>query len=197
MVRPMEPPADKPAPAARDRILETAYDLFGRHGIRAVGIDRIIAESGVAKMTLYRHFASKEDLVLAFLALRGERWTEAWLRDGVEAASTVPHDRLLAVFDVLDGWFRLPHYEGCSFANTLLEFSDANSRIHQEAARQLEAVRSLVERFARDAGLPDPAEVASLIQILMLGAIVSASRGDREAGRRARRLAVLLLDDLR
>ena len=70
---------------ARDRIVDTAYDLFSRHGIRAVGVDRIVAESGVAKMSLYRHFPSKDDLVLAFLQERERRWTNEWLRAEVGA----------------------------------------------------------------------------------------------------------------
>jgi AcrR family transcriptional regulator len=76
--------------SGRERVLETAYRLFSRHGTRAVGVDRIIAESGVAKMTLYRNFASKDDLILAFLELREERWTRGWLQDTVEARAATP-----------------------------------------------------------------------------------------------------------
>src|SRR6266540_7429799 len=91
---------------ARDRILEAAYELFSRQGIRAVGIDAIIERSGVARMTLYRHFASKDDLVLAFLERREQRWTQDWLQAEVQRRSDDPAQRLLAVFDVFDEWFR-------------------------------------------------------------------------------------------
>jgi AcrR family transcriptional regulator len=92
--------------SARDRILQTAYHLFSRHGIRAVEIDTIVAESHVAKMTLYRYFPSKEDLVLAFLDLRRQRWTHEWLEAGIERRAATPRERLLSVFDLLDEWFR-------------------------------------------------------------------------------------------
>ena len=71
-------------PDGRDRILDTAYELFSQHGTRAVGVDRIIAEAGTAKMTLYRNFASKDELIVAFLAAREERWTRGWLQAEVD-----------------------------------------------------------------------------------------------------------------
>src|SRR3954470_5167428 len=91
---------------ARERILGAAYDLFSRRGIRAVGIDAIVAQSGVARMTLYRHFASKEDLVLAFLERREARWTRGWLQAEAQRRASDPAQRLLAIFDVFDEWFR-------------------------------------------------------------------------------------------
>src|SRR5262244_1525812 len=92
------PPA--PPTKARQRILDAAYDLFSQHGIRAVGIDSIIERSGVARMTLYRHFQSKDELVLAFLEDRERRWTRDWLQSQVRERASVPGDRLLAIFDV-------------------------------------------------------------------------------------------------
>jgi AcrR family transcriptional regulator len=106
---------------ARERILDTAYELFSHNGIRAVGIDRIVAESGVAKMSLYHHFPSKDDLVLAFLELRMERWTRGWLEAEIERRAETPRERLLAVFDVFDEWFHESDFEGCSFILTLME----------------------------------------------------------------------------
>src|SRR5882762_3400666 len=102
---------------ARSRILDAAYDLFSRRGVRAVGIDAIITRSGVARMSLYRHFASKEELVLALLERRDEQWTKGWLLAEVERRATDPADRLLVAFDVLDEWFHRPDYEGCAFIN--------------------------------------------------------------------------------
>ena len=86
--------------SGRERVLATAYDLFSRHGTRAVGVDRIIAESGVAKMTLYRNFASKDDLILAFLERREERWTREWLQSEAVRRGATPAERMLAIFDV-------------------------------------------------------------------------------------------------
>jgi AcrR family transcriptional regulator len=182
-----------PEGSARERILDTAYELFSRNGIRAVGIDRIIADAGIAKATLYRHFASKEQLVLAFLDLRERRWTREWLEAESERRAATQQDRLLIVFDMLNEWFHRPDYEGCSFINTLLEISDLDSPIHQDAVRRLAVIRELLERYAEEAGLPDPPGMSYQLQILMMGAIVSAGKGDLVAGRRARELAAPLL----
>src|SRR6266536_5055169 len=86
------------AASARERIDQTAYELFSRHGIHAVGVDTISARSGVAKMTLYRHYPSKDDLALAFLRRREELWTRCWLQREVERRARTPGERLLAVF---------------------------------------------------------------------------------------------------
>src|SRR5919107_6139337 len=99
---------DRPVKAARERgrerILHTAYELFSRHGTRAVGVDRIIAESGAAKMTLYRNFASKDELILAFLERREERWSRAWLQAEVAWRADTAAERMLAIFDVFGAW---------------------------------------------------------------------------------------------
>jgi len=180
--------------SARDRILETAYRLFSRYGIQAVGIDTIVAESHVAKMTLYRYFPSKEDLVLAFLDLRQQRWTHDWLEAGIERRAATPRERLLSVFDLLDEWFRRSDFEGCSFISALLEIDDKDSRIHRATIRHLDEIRAILERLAEQAGYSDRDATAQELQILMMGAIVSARRGDLNAAVRARRLAHMLLD---
>src|ERR1700719_686761 len=115
---------------ARARILDAAYELFSRHGINAVGIDRIISEAPVAKATLYHHFASKEELVRAFLELREKRWTVDWLRAEAERRAASGQAHALAVFDALHEWFNRPDFEGCSFINTLLEIRDRADPIH-------------------------------------------------------------------
>src|ERR1700754_2585833 len=106
---------------ARERILDAAYDLFSTRGIQAVGVDAVIEASGAARQTLYRNFASKQDLVLAFLELRERRWTREWLQADVEARGGDARERLLAIFDVFDAWFQEPGFEGCSFINVMLE----------------------------------------------------------------------------
>ncbi len=178
---------------ARERILTAAYELFSRHGIRAVGIDAIIARSGVARMTLYRHFASKDELVIAFLERREERWTRAWLEGGVEARAEKPSERLLAIFDVFDEWFRRKDYEGCSFVNVLLEIPDEGSRLHEASVTHLARIRAFVARLAREAGIEDADGFARKWHVLMKGSIVAAAEGDVRAARRAREMGVLLL----
>lgn len=181
--------------SARERILDTAYELFSRNGIRAVGVDRVIAESGVAKMTLYRNFASKDELVLEFLRRREERWTKAWLQAEVERRETDPAERLLAIFDVFDAWFRQDDFEGCSFVNVLLELADTASPVRQATVVHLATIRSFLRGLAADAGVADPEDFAWRWHILMKGSIVAAGEGDVEAARRAQRIGRLLLAD--
>ena len=179
--------------SARERILDTAYDLFSRHGIRAVGVDRIIATSGVAKMSLYRHFHSKDELVLAFLQERERRWTMEWLHAEASSRADDGEGRLLAIFDVFDEWFQKSDFEGCSFINVLLEFAEPRHPIRLASTEHLATIRGLLREFAEDAGVSDPEAVACQWHILMKGSIVAAGEGDRHAARRARDLGELLL----
>jgi len=178
-------------PDARTRILDTAYVLFSTHGIRAIGVDRVIAESAVAKTTLYHHFPSKDALVLGFLLERHRRWTVDWLQRTVEHLAPDPGDRLLAIFDAFAEWFRRPDYESCAFIRTLLEVG--GGPVREAAIRELEEIRRLVQTWATAAEVRDPERVAFQIQTLMMGAIVSAGRGDRDAAERARDTAVLVI----
>ena len=179
--------------SGRARVLETAYRLFSQHGTRAVGVDRIIAESGVAKMTLYRNFASKDELILAFLELREERWTRRWLQDTVEARAATPAQRLLAIFDVFGEWFAREDFEGCSFINVMLELDDRGSPARRESVRQLSEIRGFIGGLATEAGVREADAFARQWHILMKGCIVAAAEGDRQAGARARELGTLLL----
>jgi AcrR family transcriptional regulator len=180
--------------SARERILDTAYDLFSQHGIRAVGVDRIIASSGVAKMSLYRHFHSKDALVLAFLQERERRWTMTWLHSEASGRADDGAGRMLSIFDVFDEWFQKPDFEGCSFINVLLEFSELDHPIRQATTEHLATIRELLRDFAEDAGVADPDAVSCQWHILMKGSIVAAGEGDRLAARRARELGELLLE---
>jgi len=178
---------------ARDRIVDTAYDLFSRHGVRAVGVDRIVAESGVAKMSLYRHFDSKDELVLTFLQERERRWTNEWLRAEVERRGATGAQRMLAIFDVFGEWFRVEDFEGCSFINVLLEFDAPANRMRQASVEHLGNIRSFLQELATEAGSADPAALAHQWHILMKGSIVAAGEGDHLAARRARQIGELLL----
>ena len=180
--------------SARERSPETAYELFSRHGIRAVGVDTIIAQSGVAKMSLYRHFASKDDLVLEFLRERERRWSEDWLRSEIERRAPDGAGRLLAIFDLFDEWFRRPDFEGCSFINVLLEFGEPGHPVHVAAADHLASIRAMLAEFAADAGVREPAALAAQWHMLMKGSIVAAGEGDLHAARCGQGLGRLLLE---
>jgi AcrR family transcriptional regulator len=177
----------------RERILETAYELFSRQGTRAVGVDTIIAGSGVAKMTLYRNFASKDALILAFLERREERWTRAWLQASVEERADSPAERLLAIFDVFGEWFAGVDFEGCSFINVMLEVPDAEHPVRQASVRHLAAIRGFLAELAAAAGVRDADGFARQWHILMKGSIVAAAEGDTQAAARAREIGALLL----
>jgi AcrR family transcriptional regulator len=179
--------------SGRERVLATAYELFSRHGTRAVGVDRIIAESGVAKMTLYRNFASKDDLILAFLERREELWTRAWLQAEVEARADTPAGRLLAIFDVFGDWFARDGFEGCSFINVMLEVVEPDHPVRDAAVRHLAEIRAFLAALASTAGVADADAFARKWHILMKGSIVAAAEGDADAAARAQELGALLL----
>jgi AcrR family transcriptional regulator len=181
---------------ARERILDTAYELFSRRGIRDVGVDEVITRAGVAKATLYRHFPSKDDLVIAFLERREQRWTLAWVEAEARRRGSAPEDQLLAIFELFDEWFHRDDFEACSFINVLLEMGPAHPA-GQASVRHLASIRSIVARLADEAALRDPESFARSWHILMKGAIVSAAEGDAQAAQRARSMASLLIEQHR
>jgi AcrR family transcriptional regulator len=185
---PARPSPAQPAAEARERILRTAYELFHRDGVTAVGVDRIVAKAGVAKTTLYRHFRSKDDLVVAVLERHEELWTSGWLELEVERRATSPQERIPVTFDVLDEWLRTEGYEGCLFTNSLLETHGRSEPIRVGSIAALEGVHALMTRFAKDAGVRDPVGFAHQIHILMRGAIVAAVEGQFGAVDQARLL---------
>jgi AcrR family transcriptional regulator len=179
---------------ARERILNTACDLFSRRGIRAVGVDEVVRRAGVVKATLYRHFPSKDELVLAFLARREQLWTHDLIDVEARRRGPTPEDRLLAVFDVLDELFRTgADLASCSFIKGLLEMGPEH-RVGQACIRHLDNVRAILRGWAEEAELRDPATFARAWHLLMKGAIVAATEGDLDAARNARVMADCLLD---
>jgi len=180
---------------ARERLVAAAYELFSTKGVQATGIDAIIDLSGVARQTMYRHFASKQDLVLAYLERREELWTKQWLQAEVERRTFDPRQRLLAIFDVFDEWFHRPDFEGCSFINVMLEHPDAGDPVHRACVSYLGGIRHFLEDLARRAAIPEAEDFARDWHILMKGSIVAAAEGDSDAARRAQKIARLLLDE--
>ncbi|GGU95042.1 TetR family transcriptional regulator [Actinomadura cremea] len=180
---------------ARDRILRAAAELFYAHGIRGVGIDRIIADSGVAKATLYAHFRSKDDLVLAFLHQADAKWRRM-LREAADAGGDDPRDRLVGMFDAIgagdangDGEFR-----GCVFVNTASE-STPGSAVHRATVEHKRAVLAWVRGLADAAGAREPASLARELTLLLDGTMVAASlESVRDTVPPARRAARAIVD---
>ena len=174
--------------SARDRILDVAYPLFANRAVRDVGVDELIRTASVAKATFYRHFPSKDDLVLAFLADRENRWTFGFVAAGAEQRGETPEGTLLAIFDVFDGWFADPDFDACSFINVLVEMGPEH-RLGQASIDYLQNIRNFVQRLAEEADLNEPESFAHSWHILMKGSIISATEGDKQAAQRAKGMA--------
>jgi AcrR family transcriptional regulator len=177
----------------RERLVDAAYELFSINGVNQIGIDTILSQSRCAKASLYGNFDSKVDLAIAFLDRREEVWTRGWLETEIKQRATSPEARLLAIFDVFDGWFRKKSFEGCSFINVLLE-SNAKSPLHRTAAIHLAKIRAIIRDLAEEAKLREPEKFAQAWHMLMKGSIVSACEGNKNAAREAKRAAQLVLE---
>ncbi len=159
---------------ARQRIVETAEKLFYAEGVRAVGVDRIVAEAEVAKMSLYKHFPSKDDLILAVLVYREEKfdslfvkWMERHAADGMS--------RLEAFFAALKNWFDSPGFRGCMFINARAELADAKHEGSKFAACHKDRFHEMLAQIiAQTAGEKAARTMAPAIALLVEGAIVTA-----------------------
>jgi AcrR family transcriptional regulator len=161
----------KPVSSARERLLDRADDLFYREGIRAVGIDRIIAESHIAKASLYAHFASKDELIGAYLARRSARWqsqVEAELADVDD-----PTARILRVFDLLAASIRDPNFRGCPFIKAASEFPTPDHPARMVTDRHRAWLRTLFVHAATASGADDPQALARALVLLYDGALVA------------------------
>ena len=177
---------------ARDRILDTASELFYAHGIHAVGVDRLIAESGVAKATLYKQFHSKDDVVAAYLRRMDESWRRQ-LRSAALAAGDDPREQLLGVFAALEHAAREGTL-GCAFINAAAEYAPG-STAHAITAEHKRAVRDWIRTLAAAAGAADPDTLAFQLALLIDGTLAATRvEGAAEAAEAARLVAHTLLD---
>jgi AcrR family transcriptional regulator len=159
--------SDSSVPVAspkRQHLLETAWRLFYRDGYRAVGIDTLLAEANVAKMSLYNHFASKDALIIAVIQKRSEE-VLAGVAEAVEAAGRSPKRRLLAVFDWLMVLFATDDFNGCAFIRALSEFPERSHPIFQAAWSHKQAVRKMLAGLATEAGAKDPLALADAMRL--------------------------------
>lgn len=181
------------AASGRERVSAAAYELFTRYGVRAVGVDAIVERAGAAKMTLYRNFPSKTQLILDYLQRRERLWTEQWLRAESQRRGQTPQAQLLAIFDIFGEWFQEADFEGCAFLTTMLEVNDPCSVVHQASVTHLANIRRYLAELAEQAGVEDVDAFARQWHILMKGSILAAHEGDVDAASRARRMGELLL----
>lgn len=157
--------------SAKERILQVASELFYSEGIRAVGIDRIIAESGVAKASFYRNFATKDDLIVASLERRHHRML-TWLEETNKQFPDEPVKQLYQLVNRLSEGIRKPDFRGCPYTNTLLEFPDATHSGHQAALKCRMEKEGVIAQIARKAGVRNPEALAAQLEMLYGGAIV-------------------------
>lgn len=162
-----------PKLSKRDQLIQTAVKLFAKHGFHATGVDTIAAESGVTKRTLYAHFGSKEELVLAALRQYDGVFRKEFMRR-VEEASKTPRGQLLAVFDVAEQWFNQNNFYGCMFINAAGEYSDADTPIRQVCREFKTLVKRYIRELCLKAGAKDPDRLAEELAMLFEGAIVTA-----------------------
>ncbi len=133
---------------ARQRIINTALDLFYRQGYLATGINQVIAEAGVSKNTFYYYFPSKEDLCVAYLKERHKVWM-GWLRSAIDKYGQ-PYERLMSVFEFLDSWLTGCDFRGCAFLNIASEVPDVNNRIRKEVIAHKNELRELLKELIQD-----------------------------------------------
>ncbi|RJO70783.1 TetR/AcrR family transcriptional regulator [Nocardia panacis] len=180
---------------AADRLLVAAEELFYRRGIQAVGMDEIRSRSGVSLKRLYQCFPSKEELVVAYLRHRDDRWRAA-LVESVTRCD--PPDRLLAVFDWLGGWFAEPDFRGCAFINSFGEFGDNAPAVADTVRHHRHELTRYLAALVEEANLGDRRTLTAQLQLLIDGAITAAAiNGDPNAARNARDAAKTLLDAAR
>lgn len=177
---------------ARAKLLAAAESLFYRNGLRAIGISELIERAGVARMALYYHFRSKDELIVEFLRQRHERFMAA-LRESIDAHAA-PRDRLMGVFDALERLASRADFRGCAFVNAAIELPDRSHPARAVVDMHKRDVRSLLGELARAAGLRDGADVAEQLAVLMDGALVAAvHRGSASPIASARRAAMAVI----
>jgi AcrR family transcriptional regulator len=158
----------------RQQILETASRLFYQKGIQNVGINEIIANSGVAKRTLYRHFVSKDELIEEVMKHRATEWLH-WFEKAVEERGNTAKERLLATFDVLREWYASPNFRGCPFINAVLEIADASHPAHEVSIGVRESIRMQIKQLAEEAGVKDSESFSQQYLLLIGGASLMAT----------------------
>jgi len=178
----------------REHLINTAESLFNRLGYHAAGIDHVIEKAGIAKTTLYRHFRSKEELIVVVLRRIDEKF-RADMRQAVDRLAQEPTQKILATFDFLEDWFQNSSFYGCPFMGAAGEYGERSSPVFQEAVMHKRLMMAYFEELARAAQLEDPESVAVEINLLQEGAIaVSHITGESSPARKAKAVAARLIE---
>ncbi|MEH6911648.1 MAG: TetR/AcrR family transcriptional regulator [Oceanicoccus sp.] len=183
-----------PALSKRELIVSHALHLFYRDGFNATGVERIIKEAGVSKKTLYNHFRSKDELILATLRKRDELFRNNIIRE-TERLGSDPQERLLTLFDAHHQWFQEKEFSGCMFINASAEFSAQDDPCHIICAEHKRLMRDYIRGQAELAGVSHPARLASQLNLLLEGAIVDAHvSGNKDSALMAKEMAAVFVE---
>ena len=181
-------------PTKRDELVQKALQVLYRNGFHATGMDMLAAETGISKTSMYKHFRTKEDLILAVLRLRDEQFRN-WLYRRMEELADTPRQQLIAMFDALEEWFDEAGYRGCMFIKASSEYQDAGHAIHKQSADHKRMLESHITDLAEEAELTNPGALARQLLMLKEGAIVTAHLGHTgNPAQDAKAAAVRLLD---
>lgn len=162
------------SPNKRAELIHKALPLFYRNGFHATGMDLVAKETGVSKTSIYKHFRTKEELILAVLRLRDENFRN-WLFRRMEDGAQTPKDQLIAMFDALKEWFHEDHFQGCMFIKASAEFQKEDDAINQQSKAHKTLLEAHFATLAKAANLPDPDRIARELLLLKEGAIVLAA----------------------
>lgn len=180
----------------KQHLIDTAFRLFNQYGYHATGIDWILQESGVSKATLYKHFRSKDELIMAVLQQRDEK-LKVHIQTYIAQTKNAGDEPALAIFDALHDWFRSTDFFGCNFIKASGEFSQAGEAIHDYAAEHKEGVRQTIEDQLGTGNKKTRAKLSRQLALLVEGAIVRACVcGDIEAAKSAKSIAATLLETI-
>jgi len=179
----------------REKILKTAEQLIYQNGIHAMGMDLLVKTSGVARKSIYRHFANKEDVASAALTERDERWMQ-WFRTESDKGET-PQERILNMFTALKSWFESDGFRGCAFINTAGEVGDPEDPIRQIAKMHKQKLLDYTLEVCGQLGVKEPEILAKQLLILLEGAITTSYvMGDWSAADKARDIAKMMLEQI-
>jgi len=177
----------------RSELIRKALQLFYRNGFHATGMDLVAKETGVSKTSIYKHFRTKDELILAVLRLRDENFRN-WLYRRMEDLADTPGGQLLAMFDALEEWFLEDGFQGCMFVKASAEFQDPNNAINVQSYAHKRLLLDHFEKLATEAGAEDPQALARQFLVLKEGAIVLAAMSHSEAAARdAKSIAHLMI----
>ena len=178
----------------REKILNTASNLFQTQGINSTGVDTIVAAAGTTKMTLYKYFTSKENLILAVLE-KGHQDFQTWLNDKLNASTKKPSEKLQILFDFIEEWVTSPNFNGMGFIKASAEFPSEENAVHQLSSEQSRQFRQYISTLATEANIHDADGLALQLSLLFEGA-VQAEQMKRGSGaiKYAKTAAKILID---